>query len=43
MINTNGYRLNIIIVIYNDYGQVLCDKRFKRHSRQFPQEGIYLG
>lgn len=40
MIDSNGYRLNVGIVLCNIYGQVLWAKRYKQHSWQFPQGGI---
>ncbi|BAO00120.1 dinucleoside polyphosphate hydrolase [Candidatus Pantoea carbekii] len=43
MIDSNGYRLNVGIVICNIQKQVLWAKRFKQQSWQFPQGGINLG
>lgn len=40
MIDHDGYRLNVGIVLCNNYGQVLWAKRYKQHSWQFPQGGI---
>ncbi|VFP83414.1 RNA pyrophosphohydrolase [Candidatus Erwinia haradaeae] len=41
MIDTNGYRLNVGMVIYNKNEQVLWAKRTGQHSWQFPQGGVY--
>ncbi|EPE37298.1 RNA pyrophosphohydrolase [Candidatus Photodesmus katoptron] len=43
MIDNNGYRLNVGIVIYNNHSQVCWAKRYKQHSWQFPQGGIHKG
>lgn len=43
MIDHDGYRLNVGIVLCNDYGQVLWAKRYKQHAWQFPQGGINYG
>ncbi|CAD83335.1 NTP pyrophospohydrolase [Candidatus Blochmanniella floridana] len=43
MIDDNGYRLNVGIVLCNTYGQVLWAKRYKQCSWQFPQGGINIG
>ena len=40
MIDSDGYRPNVGIVICNKYGQVLWAKRFGQNSWQFPQGGI---
>lgn len=40
MIDSNGYRLNVGIVLCNIHGQVLWAKRYRQHSWQFPQGGI---
>ncbi|MCR3755879.1 MAG: RNA pyrophosphohydrolase [Sodalis sp. Psp] len=40
MIDDNGYRSNVGIVICNLNGQVLWARRYGRHSWQFPQGGI---
>lgn len=40
MINNDGYRLNVGIVLCNIHGQVLWAKRYKQCSWQFPQGGI---
>ena len=37
MIDDDGYRPNVGIVICNRQGQVLWARRFGQHSRQFPQ------
>lgn len=43
MIDTDGYRQNVAIIICNKNGQVLWAKRFGQHSWQFPQGGIKEG
>lgn len=43
MIDTDGYRPNVGIVICNKQGQVLWAKRFGQNSWQFPQGGIQEG
>lgn len=43
MIDDDGYRPNVGIVICNRQGQVLWARRFGQHSWQFPQGGINLG
>lgn len=43
MIDSDGYRPNVGIVICNQDGQVLWAKRFGQHSWQFPQGGINPG
>ncbi|ADV33665.1 RNA pyrophosphohydrolase [Candidatus Blochmanniella vafra str. BVAF] len=43
MIDSNGYRLNVGIVLCNARGQVFWGKRHKQHSWQFPQGGIDIG
>ncbi|KEY91018.1 RNA pyrophosphohydrolase [Candidatus Photodesmus blepharus] len=40
MIDDDGYRLNVGIVICNSYGQVCWAKRYGQRSWQFPQGGI---
>ncbi len=40
MIDNDGYRPNVGIVICNRLGQVLWARRFGQHSWQFPQGGI---
>ncbi len=40
MIDNDGYRLNVCIVICNKKWQVLWDKRYGQDSWQFPQGGI---
>ena len=40
MIDFDGYRPNVGIVISNDKGQVLWAKRYGQNSWQFPQGGI---
>lgn len=43
MIDNNGYRPNVGIVICNRQGQVLWAKRCGQHAWQFPQGGINSG
>ncbi|WP_094752506.1 RNA pyrophosphohydrolase [Psychromonas sp. CD1] len=43
MIDTDGYRPNVGIIICNKMGQVLWAKRYGQHSWQFPQGGIKTG
>ena len=43
MIDSDGYRQNVAIIICNKNGQVLWAKRFGQHSWQFPQGGIKEG
>jgi len=43
VIDTDGYRQNVAIIICNKNGQVLWAKRFGQHSWQFPQGGIKEG
>ena len=43
MIDGDGYRLNVGIVICNNHGQVFWAKRYGQHSWQFPQGGIDKG
>lgn len=43
MIDGDGYRLNVGIVICNHKGQVFWAKRYGQHSWQFPQGGIDAG
>jgi putative (di)nucleoside polyphosphate hydrolase len=43
VIDTDGYRQNVAIIICNKNGQVLWAKRFGQHSWQFPQGGIKKG
>ena len=40
MIDSDGYRLNVGILICNREGQVLWAKRCGQHSWQFPQGGV---
>lgn len=40
MIDTQGYRANVGIVVINDKSQVLLTKRYKQNSWQLPQGGI---
>lgn len=43
MIDAEGFRANVGIVICNRNGQVLWARRFGQHSWQFPQGGIDEG
>ena len=43
MIDADGYRANIGIVICNRQGQVFWARRFGQHSWQFPQGGMDKG
>ncbi len=43
MIDDDGYRPNVGIVICNRQGQVLRARRYGQHSWQFPQGGINPG
>ncbi len=43
MIDDDGYRPNVGIVICNQQGQVLWARRYGQHSWQFPQGGINRG
>ncbi|MDV3242409.1 MAG: NUDIX domain-containing protein, partial [Methylocaldum sp.] len=42
MIDADGYRLNVGIVLCNNDGRVFCARRFGMRSWQFPQGGIKL-
>jgi putative (di)nucleoside polyphosphate hydrolase len=43
VIDAEGFRANVGIVICNDIGQVFWARRFGQHSWQFPQGGIDEG
>ncbi len=43
MIDDDGYRPNVGIVICNRQGEVLWARRYGQHSWQFPQGGINPG
>ncbi len=43
MIDSDGYRANVGIVICNHRGQVFWARRYGQHSWQFPQGGINEG
>ena len=43
MIDTEGFRANVGIIICNKQGQVFWARRYGQHSWQFPQGGIDLG
>ena len=43
MIDSEGYRANICIVITNEKKQILLAKRYKQDAWQLPQGGIDKG
>ena len=43
MIDRDGYRPNVAIVLTNHKNQVFWGKRVKEHAWQFPQGGIKPG
>ena len=43
MIDTEGFRANVGIIICNKLGQVFWARRYGQHSWQFPQGGIDQG
>lgn len=43
MIDAEGFRPNVGIILANDYGQVLWAKRIGHNAWQFPQGGIQYG
>ena len=43
MIDAEGFRANVGIVITNDRGQVFWARRYGQHSWQFPQGGVDKG
>ena len=43
MIDSDGFRANVGIVICNRKGQVLWARRIRQHSWQFPQGGLDEG
>ncbi len=43
MIDRDGYRPNVAIVLVNGRNQVFWGKRVKEHAWQFPQGGIKVG
>lgn len=43
MIDSDGFRANVGIIICNQYGQVMWARRFGQHSWQFPQGGVDEG
>jgi len=43
MIDRDGYRPNVAIVLVNGKNQVFWGKRVKEHAWQFPQGGIKPG
>lgn len=40
MIDANGYRLNVGIILANSAGKVFLGKRIKQNAWQFPQGGV---
>ncbi len=40
MIDSDGFRANVGIIICNKFGQVMWARRFGQHSWQFPQGGV---
>ena len=43
MIDKDGYRANVGIILCNSHNQVFWGKRIRQHSWQFPQGGIQPG
>ena len=43
MLDKEGYRPNVGIILLNDHNKVFWGKRAKQHSWQFPQGGIKHG
>ncbi|GAA0788990.1 MULTISPECIES: RNA pyrophosphohydrolase [Pseudomonadati] len=43
MIDSDGFRANVGIIICNQFGQVMWARRFGQHSWQFPQGGLDEG
>jgi putative (di)nucleoside polyphosphate hydrolase len=43
MLDKDGYRPNVGIILLNDRSEVFWGKRVKQHSWQFPQGGIKFG
>ncbi|MCL1123119.1 RNA pyrophosphohydrolase [Shewanella surugensis] len=43
MIDSDGFRANVGIIICNRFGQVMWARRFGQHSWQFPQGGVDEG
>lgn len=43
MIDSEGFRLNVGVILTNDLGQVLWAKRIHQDAWQFPQGGIQVG
>jgi len=43
MLDKDGYRPNVGIILLNERGEVFWGKRVKQHSWQFPQGGIKYG
>lgn len=43
MIDSDGFRANVGIIICNNFGQVMWARRFGQHSWQFPQGGLDEG
>lgn len=43
MIDSEGFRANIGIIVCNDFGNLLWTRRVGQHSWQFPQGGVDAG
>ena len=43
MLDRDGFRPNVGIILLNQKNQVFCGKRIRTHSWQFPQGGIDRG
>ncbi len=43
MIDSDGFRPNVGIVLANEHGQVLWARRVGQNAWQFPQGGIHQG
>ncbi|WP_299492302.1 RNA pyrophosphohydrolase [uncultured Shewanella sp.] len=43
MIDSDGFRANVGIIICNRFGQVMWARRYGQHSWQFPQGGVDEG
>ena len=43
MIDSEGFRPNVGIILANEFGQVLWAKRIGHNAWQFPQGGIQYG
>jgi putative (di)nucleoside polyphosphate hydrolase len=43
VIDTDGFRFNVGIIVFNDYGELLWARRAGQNSWQFPQGGVDEG